>query len=62
MSTVYGTAYFAWYDSCEAAAFAEGRRIVGKPPLKPGEKLLMDRNTGQYKIEVPDPPREKEKK
>lgn len=62
MTTVYGTAYFAWYDPYEAAAFAEGRRIVGKPPLKPGEKLLMDRNTGQYKIEVPDPPREKEKK
>ncbi len=57
MSTVIGTAYFAWYDPSEVAAFAEGRRIVGKPPLKPGEKLLMDRKTGQYKIEVPDPVR-----
>ena len=57
-TTVYGSPYFAWYDPYEAAAFAEGRRVIGKPPLKPGEKLLMDRKTGQYKIEVPDPPRE----
>lgn len=33
-------------------AFAEGRRILGIPPLKEGDRLLLDKKTGQYSVET----------
>lgn len=38
-----GTAYFEFVGPGHEEAFAEGRRILGRPPLKEGEKLTLDK-------------------
>jgi hypothetical protein len=50
-----GTAYFKYITPGQEEAFQEGRRILGKPGLKEGEKLLCNNRTGQYIIERDGP-------
>lgn len=59
MTTVIGTAHFQNENQARAAycfeyasAIAEGRIVIGPPTLKPGQKLLVDKQ-GRYHIEDP---------
>jgi hypothetical protein len=50
-----GTAHFKYITPGQEEAFQEGRRILGKPEIKEGEKLLVSKSTGQYIIEKDGP-------
>ena len=59
MTTVTGTAHFqseqqarAAYGFGYASAISEGRIAIGAPLVKPGQKLLVDKQ-GRYHIEDP---------
>jgi len=58
--TRYGTSYFVtraaaaeYYGSAEEASrkLAAGEIHIGKPELKPGERLRLDESEGRYFIE-----------
>lgn len=62
MATRYGTSYFISYSAAaryygdrETASqkLAAGEIHIGKPELKPGERLHLDRPEGRYFIEDP---------
>lgn len=60
MTTRTGTGYWVsttavhrFYRHAAEEALEEGRAIIGKPPLKPGDRLLKD-SDGRYHIESKD--------
>lgn len=59
MATRYGTGHWRTMTELKHAysvtweqALAEGRAVVGKPEIKPGDRLLVDKQ-GRYIIEAP---------
>ena len=56
MPTYIGTCYFDSVSSvhryCDRDALREGRAIVGRPAVKPGERLIL--REGRFHIVAPD--------
>lgn len=43
-----------YYGDSTESTLKEGRAIIGKPPIKSNQRLLIDRSNGQYIIEGED--------
>ena len=60
MAIITGTANYRSEQEARRAypidylqAISEGRIVIGKPTIKPGERLLVDKD-GRYHIESPE--------